>query len=63
MFNSNYFSRLPNTKKAKIISQLLGKNWKNIKTSIESLEKRPSELGAGYQKDLDKIQDILDNLE
>ncbi len=63
MFNSNYFSRLPNTKKAKIISQLLGKNWKNIKTSIESLEKRPSELGTGYQNDLDKIQDILDNLE
>lgn len=63
IFNDKAFDRVSNVKKAKLISQLLGKNWKNIKTSIESLEKKPSELGTGYQKDIDKIQKLLDNLE
>ena len=38
MFTDKTFENVPNTKKAKIISQLLGKNEKNIKTSIEKLE-------------------------
>lgn len=63
VFNTNYLSRLPNTKKAKIISQLLGKNEKNIKTAIENLEKRQSVLGVNYVDDIDKIQQLLDNLE
>lgn len=63
VFSDKAFDNVSNVKKAKLISQLLGKNWKNIKTSIESLEKRQSELGSGYQRDLDKIQKLLDNLE
>lgn len=62
VFSDELIERLPNTKKAKLISQLLGKNEKNVKTAIEKLELRKSELGAGYQKDIDKIQSILDNL-
>lgn len=63
VFTDKTLDNVSNVKKAKLVSQLLGKNWKNIKTSIESLEKRQSELGSGYQKDLDKIQKLLDNLE
>ena len=63
VFTDKTFENVPNTKKAKIISQLLGKNEKNIKTSIEKLELKQSELGAGYQRDFDKIQKLLDNLE
>jgi hypothetical protein len=63
VFTDKSLDNVSNVKKAKLISQLLGRNWKNIKTSIESLEKRQSELGSGYQRDLDKIQKLLDNLE
>ncbi len=63
VFTDKAFENVPNTKKAKLISQLLGKNEKNIKTSIEKLELKKSELGAGYQRDLDKIQQLLNNLE
>ena len=63
VFSADTFENKPNTKKAKLISQLLGKNEKNIKTSIEKLELKKSELGAGYQRDLDKIQQLLNNLE
>jgi hypothetical protein len=63
VFTDKTFENVPNTKKAKILSQLLGRNEKNIKTAIEKLELKQSELGAGYQRDFDKIQKILDNLE
>jgi hypothetical protein len=63
VFTDKTFENMPNTKKAKILSQLLGRNEKNIKTAIEKLELKQSELGAGYQRDFDKIQKILDNLE
>lgn len=63
VFSTDTLENKPNTKKAKLISQLLGKNEKNVKTAIESLEKRQSGLGTGYQSDLDKIQKLLDNLE
>ena len=63
VFTDKTFENMPNTKKAKILSKLLGRNEKNIKTAIEKLELKQSELGAGYQRDFDKIQKILDNLE
>ena len=63
VFSADTFENKPNTKKAKLISQLLGKNEKNIKTAIEKLELKKSELGAGYQRDLDKVQQLLNNLE
>lgn len=63
LFTTDAFENKPNTKKAKLISQLLGKNEKNVKTAIEKLELKISELGAGYQKDIDKIERILNNLE
>lgn len=63
VFTGNILENVPNTKKAKLISLLLGRSEKNIKTSIESLEKKQSAMGASYQKDLNKIQQLLDNLE
>lgn len=63
VFTLDILEDLPNTKKAKLISQLIGKNDKNIKTAIEKLELKPSEITPNYQKDIDKIQRILDNLE
>jgi hypothetical protein len=63
VFTDKSFENVPNTKKAKLLSQLLGKNVKNIKTSLESLDKKTSVLGVGYQKDIDKIEQLLDNLE
>lgn len=63
VFSTDAFENKPNTKKAKLISQLLGKNEKNIKTAIEKLELKPKEVTNGYQRDLDKIQQLLNNLE
>ena len=63
LFNSPKIENLPNTKKAILVSQLIGKNEKNIKTAIEKLELKPSEIKPNYQKDLDKVQQLLNNLE
>ncbi|MFK7004262.1 hypothetical protein BWK63_07490 [Flavobacterium covae] len=63
VFTDKTFENLPNTKKAKLISQLLGRNEKNIKTAIEKLELKPSEITTNYKKDIDKIERILNNLE
>lgn len=62
-FSSATIENLPNTKKAKLISQMLGKNEKNIKTAIEKLETKPSKLNPNYQNDIDKVERILNNLE
>jgi len=50
-------------KQSELISKICGLNSKNIKTHIQKLDKKPSELGDNYQKDIDKIDDILNNLE
>lgn len=63
VFSLDYIENLPNTKKAKLISLLLGKNEKNIKSAIEKLEQKKADITDAYKKDLDKIQHILDNLE
>lgn len=63
IFNSILFENKPNTKKAKLISLLLGKNEKNVKTAIEKLELKSKDVTIGYQRDLDKIQVLLDKLE
>lgn len=63
VFTDKVLDNVSNVKKAKLISQLLGKNEKNIKTAIEKLELKPSEIKPNYQKDLDKIQQLLNNLE
>lgn len=51
------------TKKAKLISSLIGRDEKNIKTSIEKLDKDPNELGPQHSKDLKKIEDLFNLLE
>jgi hypothetical protein len=63
LFSSSKLENLPNTKKAKLISQLIGKNDKNIKTAIEKLELKSSEIKPNHQRDIDKIERILNNLE
>ncbi len=63
IFNDKALENLSNVKKAKLISQLIGKNEKNIKTAIQKLELKPSEITPNYQKDIDKIERILENLE
>lgn len=63
VFNTNMFENVSNVKRALIISQLIGKNDKNIKTAIEKLELKPSAITPNYQMDIDKIERILNNLE
>ncbi len=53
----------PKTKQSELISKICGLNAKNLKTKIENLDKKRSELGKNHQKDIDKIDDILNNLE
>lgn len=60
------YPKIENTskvKQAEVISKITGLNDKNIKTKIQNLEKLPKELGTQHQKDIDKIDAILDNLE
>src|SRR5690554_1395733 len=53
----------PKTKQSELISKICGLNAKNLKTKIENLDKSPKDLGTNHQKDIDKIEDILNNLE
>lgn len=62
-FSLSKIEDMPNTKKAELLGNLLGKSDKNIKTSIEKLESKPKDISAHYQKDLDKVQKLLDKLE
>ena len=52
----------PKVKQAELIGLISGLNQKNIKTHIKKLEKSLSVNGEHYQKDIDKINKILDNL-
>jgi hypothetical protein len=63
VFTTDVLENVPNTKKALLISLLLGKNDKNIKTAIEKLELKSKGITTSYQRDLDKIQLLLNNLE
>ncbi|WP_026776109.1 hypothetical protein [Polaribacter sp. Hel_I_88] len=49
-------------KQAELISLITGLHQKNIKTNIQKLDKSVSENGANYQRDIDKINKILDDL-
>lgn len=49
-------------KQSKLISLIVGLNDKNIKTNIEKLDKNPSKNGVNYQKDIAKINKLLDDL-
>lgn len=49
-------------KQAELISLITGLNEKNLKTRIEKLEKSLSVNGTNYQRDIDKINKILDDL-
>jgi hypothetical protein len=49
-------------KQAELIGLIAGLNQKNIKTNIQKLDKKPLENGLNYQKDIDKINKILDDL-
>ena len=49
-------------KQAKLISKIVGIHEKTIKTNIEKLDKNPLSNGDNYQKDIDKINTVLDGL-
>lgn len=49
-------------KQAELIGLLAGLNQKNIKTNIQKLDKKPLENGLNYQKDIEKINKVLDDL-
>ncbi len=59
IFTNNSFEKINKKEQAEIISLLIGKNAKNIKTAIEKLEKSPSENGKRYQSDIDKIETLI----
>jgi hypothetical protein len=60
LFKSAEFEDVPNTKKALLLSKLLGRNDKNIKKSIEMLELKPQDLTLGCRNDYSIIQQLLD---
>lgn len=60
VFADANFESKSNVSKAEIISQLIGRNFKNIKSAIEQLEIKPKEVTPRYQKDLDIVQQLLD---
>jgi hypothetical protein len=62
-FTHPKIEKAPKTKQADLISKICGLNAKNIKTKIQNLDKSPKELGLNNQKDIDKIEFILNNLE
>lgn len=49
-------------KQAELISLISGLNEKNLKTNIQKLDNKPSDVTDNYQKDIDKINKILDDL-
>lgn len=61
-FNHPIIENASKVKQSELISIITGLNDKNIKTAIQKLDKKPSELGGNYQKDIDKIERELDNL-
>jgi hypothetical protein len=61
-FNHPKVEDAPKVKQANLISLITGLNEKNIKTNIQKLDKKSSELTTNYQKDIDKINKILDDL-
>ena len=63
VFASPYFENIAKSKQAEILSRLLGKNTKNIKSAIEKLDKSASEVGQGFTRDMAKIQAIFNQLE
>lgn len=63
VFALPFFEKNSKNKQAEILCKLIGKHTKNIKTAIERLEKSPSSLGAGYQRDMGIIQQFLNELE
>ena len=63
VFASPYFENIAKSKQAEILSRLLGKNTKNIKSAIEKLDKSASEVGLGFTRDMAKIQAIFNQLE
>ncbi len=62
-FSHPKIEKAPKTRQSELISKICGLNVKNLKKKIESLDKSPKELGKNHQKDIDKIEDILNKLE
>jgi hypothetical protein len=53
-------NKLPKTKQAELISLITGLNSQNIRVNLGKLEKKPSTLNDNYQRDNDKIKQILE---
>ncbi|MFD1315172.1 hypothetical protein [Namhaeicola litoreus] len=63
VFASPYFENIAKSKQAEILSRLLGKNAKNIKSAIEKLDKSAFDVGQGFTRDMAKIQAVFNQLE
>lgn len=59
VFTAPQFEKISKNKQAELLCKLLGKHAKNIKNAIEKLERSPSGLGTGYQRDMSIIQQFL----
>jgi len=60
------FPKIENSSKAaqsRLVSMITGLNDKNLKSHIEKLDKNHKDSKPNHKKDLDKIDDILNNLE
>lgn len=63
VFTHPIFENISKNKQAEAISQIVGRNSKNVKIAIEKLDKAPSEIGQGFSKDFAKIQELISKLE
>jgi hypothetical protein len=61
-FNDKKISLKSQAKQSEVISKVTGLNVKNIATYISRLEQKPSAIGANYQKDLEYIDSMLDDI-
>ncbi|UFH46905.1 hypothetical protein LNP27_02405 [Flavobacterium galactosidilyticum] len=61
-FNDKKIRLKSQAKQSEVISKITGLNVKNIATYISRLEQKPSSIGANYQKDLDYIDSMLDDI-
>lgn len=59
IFASGYFENFTKNKQAEILSKVLGRHTKNIKTAIEKLDKPATSVSKVFERDALKIEQLL----
>jgi hypothetical protein len=61
-FSNPIFENVSKNKQSTLLGEILQRNSKKINESIGKLEKSPKENGKNYQKDITKVEQIINNL-